>query len=91
MPQAIAAAREGRFESAFDLFLAGMSGPDFRAVFVRELGEVGLAEAVASSEFLFTAWLPHAEIRVLPGVSHAMPLENPPLVAAAIEEFVATG
>ena len=35
------------------------------------------------------AWLPHAEIRVLPGVSHAMPLEDPPLVAATIEQFVA--
>lgn len=35
------------------------------------------------------AWLPDAEIRVLPGVSHALPLEDPALIAATVAEFTA--
>lgn len=135
MPRAIEAAREGEYERAFDFFLGGVSGPGFREVFTRELGEDGLHEAVASSQYFFTAeaaafgawsfgaaetatvtvptllvvggegeqlntphrvrsaqlasWLPDSETRVLPGVSHAMPLEDPALVAGTVEEFVA--
>ncbi|MFI5632517.1 alpha/beta fold hydrolase [Streptomyces sp. NPDC051664] len=135
MARAVEAAREGDYEHAFDLFLGGVSGPDFRKVFVRELGEDDLQEAVASSQYFFTAegaafaawsfgsaeaatvtapvllvvggegerlstphrarsaqlasWLPHSETRVLPGVSHAMPLEDPALIAGTVEEFVA--
>ncbi|GHJ37501.1 alpha/beta fold hydrolase [Streptomyces sp. TS71-3] len=134
MPRAVAAAREGDYERAFDLFLGGVSGPGFRDVFVRELGEDGLRDAIRTSEYFFTveaaafaAWsfgpaelsaltvpvllvlgevgerlgtphrarsaqlaasLPDSETRVLPGVSHAMPLEDPPLITRTIEEFV---
>ena len=35
--------------------------------------------------------LPDAEIRVLPGVGHAAPLEAPDVVAAAIEDALAAG
>ncbi|HEY4457303.1 MAG TPA: hypothetical protein VGN81_23530 [Pseudonocardiaceae bacterium] len=34
------------------------------------------------------AGLPNATMRVLPGVSHLMPLEDPELVAATIDEFI---
>jgi pimeloyl-ACP methyl ester carboxylesterase len=134
MPRAIEAAREGEYERGFDLFLGGVSGPDFRKVLVRELGEGGLREAVASSQYFFTqegpafgawhfgpaqaaditapvllivggegerlntphaarsaqlaSWLPQSETRVLPGLSHALPLEDPALIAATIKEFV---
>ncbi|MEU3986677.1 alpha/beta hydrolase [Streptomyces sp. NPDC026672] len=136
MPLAIQAAREGNFEAAFDLFLAGVSGEGFREVFVRQLGEDGLREAVASSRYFFTAeagalsswpfgaaeaatvevpvllvvggegerlgtphrarsaqlasWLPRSETRIVPGVSHAMPLERPRLIAEVVEEFLAS-
>jgi pimeloyl-ACP methyl ester carboxylesterase len=33
-------------------------------------------------------WLPISETRILPGVSHLMPLEDPELVAESIREFV---
>ncbi|MEU3187833.1 alpha/beta hydrolase [Streptomyces sp. NPDC006923] len=134
MPRAIEAAREGDYERGFDLFLGGVSGPDFRKVLVRELGEKGLREAVASSQYFFTqegpafgawhfgpaeaadvtmpvllvvggegarlntphaarsaqlaSWLRHSETRVLPGLSHALPLEDPTLIAATIKEFI---
>ena len=134
MPRAVAAARAGDHEAAFDLFLGGVGGPDFRDVFVRELGLDGLRGAIDTAEYFFTAespgfgrWsfgpaeqagvtapvllvvggagerlgtphrarsaqlaagLPHATMRVLPGVGHLMPLEDPTLVAATIAEFV---
>lgn len=34
------------------------------------------------------SWLSNSEIRVLPGLSHAMPLEDPDLVARIVGEFV---
>lgn len=54
MPDAIAAAQTGDYEKGFDLFLGGVGGPDFRDVFVRELGEDGLRDAIASAEYFFT-------------------------------------
>lgn len=133
MEQALAAGREGNYEHGFDLFLDGVSGTDFRAVLFRELGEDGLRNALASSEYFFTAegkafagwsfgqaeaagltmpvllvvggegerlgtphrarsallasWLPDSETRVLPGVSHAMPLEDPALIAETVRQF----
>lgn len=33
-------------------------------------------------------WLPRSQTRVLPGVTHSMPLENPALLARTVEEFV---
>ncbi|MFI1092803.1 alpha/beta fold hydrolase [Streptomyces sp. NPDC020917] len=135
MPHAVEAAGQGDYERAFDLFFGGVSGPRFREVVVRELGEDGLREAVAGSRYFFTvegpamrawpfgaaeaaavtapvllavggesgrlgtgyraraaqlaSWLPHAERRLLPGLSHAAPLEDPAAVASTIEEFVA--
>ncbi|MEU1624925.1 alpha/beta hydrolase [Streptomyces sp. NPDC020096] len=134
MPRALAAARAGEYERAFDLFLGGMCGPGFRDVFVRELGERGLRDAIESSQYFFTteteafakwsfgpaelaaltapvllvvggegarlntahrarsariaALLSHSETRLLPGVSHAMPLEDPTLIARTIGDFV---
>jgi pimeloyl-ACP methyl ester carboxylesterase len=134
MAQAVAAAREGGYEEGFDLFLSGVGGSDYRAVLFRELGEDGLREALASSEYFFTeearafadwpfgaseaagvtmpvllvvggegerlgtphrgrgaqlaSWLPDAETRTLPGVSHLMPLEDPTLVAETVRDFV---
>ncbi|MFG1811598.1 alpha/beta fold hydrolase [Streptomyces sp. NPDC049040] len=135
MPRAVEVAAEGDYERAFDVFLGGVSGPGFREVFVRELGEEGLRQAVAGSRYFFTtegpalrswdfgpeqaaavtapvllavggegerlgtayrargaqlaSWLPDSETRVLRGVSHASPLEDPASVAAAVEEFAA--
>jgi pimeloyl-ACP methyl ester carboxylesterase len=135
MPPAIAAARTGEWEAAFDAFLTGVCGPDIRELFVRRLGEQGLMDAIASSRYFFTsesaafsAWefgpaqmravsaptllvvggggdrlgtphraraahiaahLPHADTRVLEGLTHAMPLENPALIARVIGEFAA--
>lgn len=135
MPQAMAAARSGDWEGAFDAFLTGVCGPDVRELLVSRLGERGLIDALASSRYFFTAesaafsaWefgptqmrtvsaptlllvggmgdrlgtphraraahiavhLPHAETRILEGLSHAMPLEDPTLVARIIGEFAA--
>jgi pimeloyl-ACP methyl ester carboxylesterase len=55
MPRAIEAARAGDYEKAFDFFLGGVGGPQFREAFIRELGEEGLREGIASSEYFFTA------------------------------------
>jgi pimeloyl-ACP methyl ester carboxylesterase len=134
MPRAIEAARAGDYEQAFELFLAGVSGSGFREVFIRELGEEGLREAVASSQYFFlaeaaalagwkfgareaagitaptllvvggegerlntphrarsaqlSAWMPHPETQMLPGVSHSMPLEDPALVTETIRGFI---
>jgi pimeloyl-ACP methyl ester carboxylesterase len=135
MPLAVATARAGDYDKAFDLFLAGVGGPHFRDVFVRELGENGLREAIGTSEYFFTteaaayapwtfgpaelgritipvllvvggagerlgtphcarsaqlaAGLPHAQTRILAGLSHLMPLEDPKLIARTIGDFAA--
>jgi pimeloyl-ACP methyl ester carboxylesterase len=134
MAQALAAGREGDYDRGFDLFLGGVGGPEYREVLFRELGEDGLRDALAGSEYFFTkegkafagwafgapeaadltmpvllvvggegerlgtphrarsaqlaSWLPDAETRTLPGVSHLMPLEDPGLVAETVREFV---
>lgn len=135
MPHALQAAADGDYPRAFDLFLGGVGGPGFREVFVRELGEDGLRQAVEGSRYFFTtegpalrawpfgaaqgaavtapvllavggeserlgtayraraarlaAWLPDSEVRPLPGLSHAAPLEDPAAVARIVEEFTA--
>ncbi|MEV6012374.1 alpha/beta hydrolase [Streptomyces sp. NPDC051976] len=135
MPRALDAAEQGDYQAGFDLFLGGVSGPGFREVFVRELGEDGLREAVAGSRYFFTvegpalrawsfgpeeaaavtapvllavggeserlgtayrargaqlaSWLPDSELRLLPGLSHALPLEDPAVVATTVAEFAA--
>jgi len=54
MPLAVEAAAAGDYARAFDVFLGGVSGPGYREVFVRELGEDGLREAVTGSRYFFT-------------------------------------
>ncbi|MFD3519103.1 alpha/beta fold hydrolase [Streptomyces sp. NPDC058653] len=55
MPRAIAAAKEGDFARAFDEFMSSLSGPGYRDVFVRELGEAGLRRAVDNTPYFFAA------------------------------------
>ena len=132
--RAYAAARRGDWEQAFDEFLVGVCGPDVRQLLRRQLGDAGLREAIASSQYFFTsesrafsAWdfgsaqleaisaptllvvggngehlgTPHraraahiarhlarGEIQVIPGLSHAMPLEDPVQIARVIRDFL---
>ncbi|WP_329453840.1 alpha/beta fold hydrolase [Streptomyces sp. NBC_01497] len=55
MPRAIAAAKEGNYERAFDEFMSSLSGPGYRDVFTRELGEAGLHRAVDNTPYFFAA------------------------------------
>jgi pimeloyl-ACP methyl ester carboxylesterase len=134
MRLAIEAAKEDKLGEAFDHFIGSVCGPRYREVFVRALGEEGLAAAVQSSRYYFdheihalAGWdsdaagieaieqpvllvdgaegealgspyrarnhalaerLQRAARVSLPGVSHAMPLENPSLVAQTVLNFV---
>ncbi|MFF1835998.1 alpha/beta fold hydrolase [Streptomyces sp. NPDC058231] len=134
MRNAVAAAKEGDLERAFDFFPGHVCSPGYRDVFVRTLGAAGLEEAVRGGRYFFEhemaalgGWdsdaagldglgqptllvagaegerlgtpyrvrnralagrLAHAEEILLPGVSHAMPLEDPSLVAQTVLEFV---
>jgi pimeloyl-ACP methyl ester carboxylesterase len=54
VPRAVETAAAGDYERAFGIFLDGVSGPGYRDVFVRELGEDGLREAAAGSRYFFT-------------------------------------
>jgi pimeloyl-ACP methyl ester carboxylesterase len=134
MRLAIGAAKEDKLDEAFDHFIGSVCSPGYRQVFVRTLGEAGLAAAVQSSRYFFdheihalAGWdsdaarleaieqpvllvdgaegealdspyrarnralaqrLQRAERVSLPGVSHAMPIENPSLVAQTVLNFV---
>lgn len=48
------AARDDDFDRAFDLFLGGACGPNFREVFLRQIGQDGLSNAIASANYFFT-------------------------------------
>ena len=48
------AARDGDFARGFDLFLTGACGPNYREVFLRQIGEDGLSNAIASANYFFT-------------------------------------
>lgn len=48
------AARDGDFDRAFDVFLTGACGPNFREVFLRQIGEDGLRNAISSTRYFFT-------------------------------------
>ncbi|KZM72702.1 alpha/beta fold hydrolase [Nocardia terpenica] len=129
---AIAAARSGDLDRAFDLFLGSVMSPGYRDVLSRALGVAGLAESVRSGGYFFecemaalVGWdavgletleqpallvdggageylgspyrarnralagrLRNAVRLTLPGLSHALPLENPCLVARTIRDFV---
>ncbi|MCQ6244593.1 alpha/beta fold hydrolase [Streptomyces malaysiensis] len=54
MPNAIAAARAGAWEAAFDAFLTGVCGPGVRGLLADRLGEEGLTAAVGTSRHFFT-------------------------------------
>lgn len=132
---AITAGRAGEYEKGFDLFLTALAGPGYREVILRELGEQGLREAIATSRYFFqtevpalAAWefgfadarqitapvllvegaeskriapaylhrnaelarhLPNAQRLTLPGVGHAMPLEDPALIVRTVRDVLA--
>ncbi|TVT42288.1 alpha/beta hydrolase [Amycolatopsis rhizosphaerae] len=134
MGTAIAAARNGEWDLAFDTFLDSVVNPGFRDLLARTLGAAGMADSIRSSEYFFTyeiaalvRWdafaagletleqptllvdggdglllgspyharnkalaerIPHALLTTLPGVSHAMPLEDSALVAQTIVDFI---
>jgi hypothetical protein len=62
MRNAIAAAKGGDFERAFDFFPGSVCRPDYRDAFVRTLGAEGLEESVRSGQYFF-----EYEIRALVG------------------------
>jgi pimeloyl-ACP methyl ester carboxylesterase len=51
--EAIAAARDGDLERAFDLFLGSVMSPGYRDVLARALGAQGLVESVESGRYFF--------------------------------------
>jgi pimeloyl-ACP methyl ester carboxylesterase len=55
---ALAAAREGDVPGAFDIFMRGVGGDQYRSVLVRRFGEAGLAEAERESAYFFADELP---------------------------------
>jgi pimeloyl-ACP methyl ester carboxylesterase len=88
--------RSGRY--FFEREIVALAGWDSDAA---DLGAIaqptllvdGSAGAQLNSPYLrrnqaLAARLPHAELCSLPGVSHAMPLENPTLVARTVLEFL---
>ena len=131
---AMGAFMAGDLEGAFDTFLRGVCGDDYRAVIEASLGPEGYQRAVRDSAFFFrdeiiavqesqfaatdaarvgqpilvveggesaslgplshqiteraTALLPHAEVAIIDGVNHAMPLQDPGAVGRAIAAFV---
>ena len=55
---ALSAARDGDVSRAFDIFLRGVGGEQYRSILVRRLGEAGLAEAEAEAAYFFADELP---------------------------------
>lgn len=132
---ALAAFHAGDLSTAFDLFMRGVCGDDYRDAIEAHLGREGLENAVRESAFFFrdeiravlesqfgaaeaavirqpvlcveggaqpphlvtmshqvsertAKWLPQAEIVVLPGVNHGLPLQDPEAVAHLVASFI---
>jgi pimeloyl-ACP methyl ester carboxylesterase len=132
---AIGAFQAGDLPAAFDHFMRGVCGPDYRAILEARLGRDGVEHAIRESEFFFrdeiravmesnfgpaeaagvkqpvlcleggaqpshltlmsrqiservVQLLPQARVVIVPGVSHALPLQDPDAVAQAIASFV---
>jgi pimeloyl-ACP methyl ester carboxylesterase len=124
----------GNVEDAFDSFMRGVCGDEYRDVIERRLGRRGYEQALRESTFFFRdevpacmQWqlapddasrirqpvlilegaegrkqgpfseqvtelalrlLPHAEVALIEGTNHMMPLQNPDAVGNAIASFV---
>ncbi|MEZ4522860.1 MAG: alpha/beta hydrolase [Thermomicrobiales bacterium] len=84
-------------ETAFEIDIAGLLDWTFLKPDAREIAQpvlllLGRKSIALSPRFqdaydALLSWLPHAEGRILPDVAHLMPIENPQVVAAMIEEF----
>lgn len=131
---AMGAFANGNLEGAFDIFLRGVCGDNYREVIEKSLGRAGYEQAVRESDFFFRdetsaamQWqfgpaevarvrqpvliiegaegrkqgpfsqqvteltqklLPHAEVALIEGVNHALPLQNPDGVGQVVVNFV---
>jgi pimeloyl-ACP methyl ester carboxylesterase len=131
---AMAAFAAGQTEAAFDMFMRGVCGDEFRGVLERRLGSAGVERALRDSAFFFrdevaavlestfsesearrihqpvlvvegadsallgplsqqiTALtrklLPHAEVAMVAGTNHMMPLQDPDAIAGLVHSFV---